>query len=66
MAQIGKGQMEMLKQIEIKVSLRKKSGMHQPIRWLHCKKILNLQNLNYCQCFEVEVKLSNIVDQHDF
>ena len=38
MARIRKGQTEMLKQIEIKVSLCKKSGMHQPIRWLHCKK----------------------------
>ena len=30
------------------------------------QKILNLQDLIYCQCFEAEVKLSNLVDQHDF
>ena len=41
MVRIGKGQIETLKQIEIKVSLCKKSGMHEPIRWLHCIKILN-------------------------
>ena len=28
----GKGETEMLKQIEIKASLCKKSGMHQPVR----------------------------------
>ena len=39
----------MLKQTEIKVSLCKKSGIHQPIR----------------SVLETEVKLSNIVDQHD-
>ena len=56
----------MLKQIEIKVSICKKSSMHQPIRWLPCKKILNLQNLIYCQCFKAKVKLSNIVGKQDF
>ena len=30
------------------------------------KKKMNLQNLIYFQCFEAEVKQSNIVDQHDF
>ena len=40
----------MLKQIEIKVGLCKKSGMHQPIRLrkeASLQKVLNLQNLIY-------------------
>ena len=28
------------------------------------QKILNLQNLIYCQCFEAEVKLSNMIFNH--
>ena len=39
MARIGKGQTEILKQIEIEVSLCKKSGMHQPISWFTAKNI---------------------------
>ena len=51
------GLTEMLKQIEIKVSLCEKSGIHQPIRLREdgftAKNLLNLQNLICCQCLKL-------------
>ena len=59
----------MLKQIEIKVSLRKKSGIHRPIRLrkdgFTAKKSMEFAVSNLLSVLEAEVKLSNIVDQHD-
>ena len=52
----GEGQTEMLKQIEVKVSVRKKSGMHQPIGLRKdgfTARNINLQNLLYCQCLKL-------------
>ena len=58
----------MLKQIEIKMSLCKKSGIHQPIRLrkdgFNAKKSINFAESNLVSVIEAEVKLSNIVDQH--
>ena len=52
-----KGQTEMLKQIKIKVSLCKKSGIHQPIGLrkdgFTPKNLWNLQNLICCQCLKL-------------
>ena len=59
----------MLKQIEIKVSLCKKSGIHQPIRLrkdgFTAKKSIEFAESNLLSVLEAEVKLFNIVDQHD-
>ena len=61
----------MLKQNAIKVSLRKKSGMHQPTRLrkygFTTKKYKNIEfaESNLLSLLEAEIKLSNIVDQHD-
>ena len=60
----------MLMQIEIKVSLCKKSGIHQPIRsrkdgFNAKKKSIEFAESNLLSLLEAEVKLSNIVDQHD-
>ena len=59
----------MLKQIEIKVSLCKESGTHQPIRLRQdgftAKKSIEFVESNLLSVLEAEVKLSNIVDQHD-
>ena len=59
----------MLKQIEIKVSLCKKSGIHQPMRLRKDgfteKKSIEFAKSNLLSALEAEVKLSNIVDQHD-
>ena len=47
----------MLKQIEIKVSLCKKSGIHQPIRLrkdgFTAENLSNLQNLTCCKCLKL-------------
>ena len=67
LARIGKGETEMLKQIEIKVLESMQEVWYASTnKMASLQKKLNLQNLIYCQCFEAEVKLSNIVDQHDF
>ena len=59
----------MLNQIEIKVSLWKKSGIHQPIRLrkdgFTAKTSIEFAESNLLSVLEAEVKLSNIVDQHD-
>ena len=59
----------MLKQIEIKVSLCKKSDIHQPIRLrkdgFTAKISIEFAESNLLSVLEAEVKLSNIVDQHD-
>ena len=59
----------MLKQTEIKVSLCKKSRIHQPIRLrkdcFTAKKSIEFAESNLLSVLEAEVKLSNIVDQHD-
>ena len=59
----------MLKQTEIKVSLCKKSGIHQPIRLrkddLNANKSIEFAEPNLLSVLEAEVKLSNIVGQHD-
>ena len=59
----------MLKQTEIKVSLCKKiwypSTNKIKKRWLHCKKSIEFAEYNLLPVLEAEVKLSNIVDQHD-
>ena len=59
----------MLKQIEIKVSVCKKSGMHHSIRLRRkdgftAKKNIEFATSNLLSVLEAEVKLSNIVDQH--
>ena len=59
----------MLKQIDIKVSPCKKSGIHQPIRLrrdgcTETKKSVKFAKSNLLPVFEAEVKLSNIVGQH--
>ena len=63
-----KGQTELLKQTEIKVSLCKKSGIHQPIILrkddLTAKNSIEFAESNLLSVLEAEVKLSNIVDQH--
>ena len=64
----GKGQTKMLKQIEIKVSLCKKSGMHKPIKLKKdgfTAKNIEFAESNLLSVLEAEVKQSNIVDQHD-
>ena len=65
-----KGQTETLKQIEIKVSLCKKSGIHQPIRLrkngFTAKKSIEFAESNLLSTvLEAEAKLSSIVDLHD-
>ena len=65
-----KGQTETLKQIEIKVSLCKKSGIHQPIRLrkdgFTAKKSIKFAESNLLlTVLEAEAKLSSIVDLHD-
>ena len=59
----------MLKQIEVKVSLCKKCGTHQPIRLRKdgstAKKSIKFAESNLLSVFEAEVKLANIVDQHN-
>ena len=59
----------MLKTIEIKMSVRKKSGIHQPIRLRkNCfiaKKSIKFAESKLLSVLEIELKLSNIVDQHD-
>ena len=59
----------MLEQIEIKVSLCKKSGIHQPIKLrkddFTAKKSIEFAESNFLSMLEAEVKLSNIVGQHD-
>ena len=60
----------MLKQIDIKVSPCKKSGIHQPIRLREdgctkTKKSIKFAKSNLLSVLEAEVKLSNIVSQHD-
>ena len=59
-----KGQTEM-----IKVSLCKKSGIHQPIRLrkngFTAKKSIEFAESNLLSVFEAEVKLSNIVDKNE-
>ena len=53
----------MLKQIEIKVNLCKKSAKK---RWLHYKtKSIEFAESNLLSVLEAEVKLANIVDQHN-
>ena len=61
----------MLKYIEIKVSLCKKSGMHQPIRLrkeASLQKNIEFAESNLLSMLEAEVKLSNIYRflHHDF
>ena len=59
----------MLKQIQIKVSLCKKSGIHQPITLrkdgFTTKKSVEFAESNLLSVLEGEVKLSNNVDEHD-
>ena len=59
----------MLKQTEIKVSLCKKSSIHQAIRLrndgLTAKKSIEFAESNLLSVLDAEVKLSNIVDQYD-
>ena len=59
----------MLKQIEIKVSLCKKSGIHQPIKLRKdgstTKKSIKFAESDLLSVLEAEVKLANIVDQHN-
>ena len=55
---------------EIKVSPCKKSGIHQPIRLrkdgcTETKKSIKFEKSNLLSVLEAEVKLSNIVGQHD-
>ena len=55
---------------EIKVSLCKKSGIHQPIRlrkdgFTARKKSIEFAESNLLSVLEAEVKLSNIADQYD-
>ena len=62
------GQTEMLKQSEIKVSPCKKYGIHQPIdqeKMASVKKSIKFAKSNLLSVLEAEVKLSNIVGQHD-
>ena len=56
----------MLKQIEIKVSLCKKSDMHQPIRLRKdgfTAKNIEFSESNLLSVLKAEFKLSNIVDK---
>ena len=59
----------MLKKIEIKMSLCTKFGIHQPIRLrkdgVTAKKSVHFAYSNLLSVFEAEVRLSDIVDQHD-
>ena len=59
----------MLKQIEIKVSLCLKSGIHQSMRLgkdgFISKNSVEFAESNLLSVLEAEVKLSNIVDQRD-
>ena len=68
----------MLKQIEIKVSLCKKSGIHQPIKLrkdglpiklrkdgFTAKISIRFAESDLLSVLEAEVKLTNTVDQHD-
>ena len=59
----------MLKQIEIKVSLCKKSSIHQPIRLrkdgFTAKKSIEFAEYNLLSMLDAEVRLSNIIDQYD-
>ena len=59
----------MLKQIEIKVSLCKKSSIHQPIilrkDGFIAKISIRFAESDLLSVLEAEVKLTNIVDQHD-
>ena len=60
----------MLKQTDIKVNPCKKSGIHQPIKLKNddcteIKKSIKLAKFNLLSVLEAEVKLSNIVGQHD-
>ena len=64
-----KGQTEMLKQIEIKMSLCQKFGIHQPVKLrkdgFTAKKSIEFAESNLSSVLEADVKLSNSVDQHD-
>ena len=59
----------MLKQTEIKLSLCKESGIHQPIRLrkdgFTATKSVKFAESNLLSVLEAEVKLSNIIDQHN-